>query len=85
MFVYQLDIRNLRETWYFFFARKKCPGCGGKLYRVDTRTEHSREWERDGLQFEYVHVIKDPVRYRCDPCHAYYSLQSLAAPGGRHD
>lgn len=79
MFVYELDIRNLREFWFFLFRSKTCPRCRRKVYRVDVRSEHSREWERDGLQFEYVHKIKDAVRYRCDPCHAYYSLQELAA------
>ena len=79
MFIYELDIRSFREFLYFFFQKKKCPRCGGKAYRVDVRSEHSQGWERDGLQFEYAHTIKDAIRYRCDPCHAYYSLQELAA------
>ena len=79
MFVYELDIRNFREFWYFFFRRKSCPRCEGKLYRVDVLPEHSQGWERDGLEFTYAHKVKEGVRYRCDPCHAYYSLQELAA------
>ena len=79
MLAYELDIRNFREFVYFFFRRKKCPRCGGKAYRVDVLSEHSQGWERDGLHFEYTHKIRDAVRYRCDPCHAYYSLQALAA------
>ena len=79
MFAYELDIRSFRELWFFLFRRKPCPGCGGKLYRVDVLVEHSQGWERDGLHFEYVHKTKEPVRYRCDPCHAYYWLAELAA------
>jgi hypothetical protein len=78
VFVYELDIRNVRELWYFLFRSKKCPRCRGKVYRVDVLPEHSSGWERDGLNFEYTRKVKDAVRYRCDPCHAYYSLQELA-------
>ena len=30
-----------------------------------------------GLNFRYEHKTKEAVRYRCDPCHAYYSLTEL--------
>ena len=79
MFVYGLDVRNLRELWYFLLRKKACPRCKGKVYRVDVLPEHSTGWERDGLDFEHAYVVKDRVQYRCDPCHAYYSLQELAA------
>lgn len=79
MLVYELDIRNLREFIHFFFRKKECPRCGRRVYRVDVMSEHSKTWERDGLKFTRAHKIKDALRYRCDPCHAYYSLQELAA------
>jgi hypothetical protein len=78
VFVYELDIRTFGELWYFLFRKKQCPRCRGKLYRVDVLPEFSSGWERDGLEFEYVHKTKDFVRYRCDPCHAYFSLAELA-------
>ena len=79
MFIYELDIRTPGELWYFLFRKKKCPRCGGKLYRVGVLPEFTSGWERDGLQFEYTHTTRESARYRCDPCHAYYSLAELAA------
>ncbi len=79
MFVYELDIRTFGELWFFLFRKKRCPKCRGKVYRVDVLPEFSSGWERSGLDFEYAHKTKEAVRYRCDPCHAYYSLQELAS------
>jgi hypothetical protein len=79
LFVFELEIRTYQELWFFLFRKKKCPRCGGKAYRVDVLAEQSQGWEQDGLHFEYAHKVKEAVRYRCDPCHAYYSLAELAA------
>ena len=58
---------------------KTCPRCGGKAYRVDTLPRHSMGCERDDEGFQYAYKVKSAVQYRCDPCHAYFSLQELAA------
>ncbi len=79
LFVNELDIRNFRELGYFLFRRKTCPRCGGKAYRVDTLPRHSMGWERDDDGLQYAYKVKSAVQYRCDPCHAYFSLQELAA------
>lgn len=83
MFVYELDIKNWNELWFFLFKPKKCPTCRRKLHRVDVLPEFSSAWEADkssnSVDFEYVHKTKDGIRYRCDPCHAYYSLTDLAS------
>ncbi|MCB1607355.1 MAG: hypothetical protein KDI71_10310 [Xanthomonadales bacterium] len=78
MFIYELDIRTFREFWYFLFRKKICPACGGKVHRVDALVEHTQGWERDGPELDYEHKVKEPVRYRCDPCHEYFSLAQLA-------
>ena len=78
MLTHELDIRSFRELWHFLFRKKTCPRCGGKAYRVDTLPKHSHGWERRGLDLEYTYRVKNAVQYRCDPCHAYYSLQELA-------
>jgi len=77
MFAYELDIKNLAELWFFLFRPKTCPSCRQKVYRVDVLPEFSSEFERDGTDFTYTHRTRDRVRYRCDPCHAYYSLTEL--------
>lgn len=79
MLSYQLDIRNFRELRFFLFVRKTCPRCRGRLQRVDALPEYSSGWERDGLEFEYVSRTKEAIRYRCDPCHSYFSLAELAS------
>jgi len=78
MFVYELDIKNWSELWFFLFRPKKCPSCRRKVYRVDVLPEFSSGFERDGGDFTYTYRTKDRVRYRCDPCHAYYPLTELA-------
>lgn len=78
MFVYELDIRTFRELWFFLFRKKVCPRCHNKVYRVDALPQHSQDWEGDGLRFFRVRKTKIPVRYRCDPCHAYFSITELA-------
>lgn len=79
MFVYDFGIKDLTELRYVLFSKKPCPRCGRKLYRVDVLPEFSSGWERDGLKFEYTHRTTDGFRYRCDPCHAYFSLTELVA------
>ena len=79
MFAYERDIRSVGELGYFLFRRKRCPRCAGALYRVDVLPEFSSGWERDRLEFEHLHRIREAVRYRCDPCHAYFPLAKLAA------
>jgi hypothetical protein len=83
VFVYELDIKNLGELWFFLFRSKKCPVCYSKLERVAVLPEYSSgfetEWTGTGVRSEYVHKTKEAVRYRCHPCHAYYSLTDLAA------
>lgn len=78
LFMYELDIRTLGELLYFLFRKKKCPRCGGKLSRAAVLPEFSSGWKREGLDFEYAYKTKEAVRYRCDPCHAYYTLAELA-------
>lgn len=79
VFSYELDIKGWRELWFFLFKPKQCPVCRRRLERVDVRPEYSSGWESDmtGLNFRYEHKTKEAVRYRCDPCHAYYSLTEL--------
>lgn len=83
MFSYELDIKNWRELWFYVSKPKTCPNCRRKLDRVDVLPEFSSEWESEqhamGIDLDLVHKTKDGVRYRCDPCHAYYSLTDLAA------
>ncbi len=83
VFVYELDIKNWRELWFFLFRSKTCPTCRRKLERVDVFPKFSSGWEKQedstGMDIEYAHTTKDSVRYRCDPCHAYYSLTELAS------
>ncbi|MGD9584952.1 MAG: hypothetical protein AB7V26_14950 [Lysobacterales bacterium] len=78
MFIYELDIKNWKELKFFLFRPKTCPVCRRKVYRVDVLPEFSSGWEQNGLGLDYAFKTKEGVRYRCDPCHAYYSLTELA-------
>jgi hypothetical protein len=84
MFAYELDIKSWREFWFLLFKAKRCPRCprcNGKLERVEALPEFTSEWKAEQMgprtRIERVHTTKDRVRYRCDPCHAYYSLTEL--------
>lgn len=83
MFAYELEIKNWSELWFFLFKPKKCPACRCRLYRVDVLPELSSGWEAEnssnGIDIEYEHKTKESIRYRCDPCHAYYSLTDLVS------
>lgn len=79
MIVYDFGIKDWKELRYVLFNKKPCPKCGKKLYRVDVMPEFSSGWERDGTNFDYTYATKDGFRYRCDPCHAYFSLAELVA------
>jgi hypothetical protein len=78
VFVYELDIQTFSELWFFLFRKKQCPKCGRKLCRVTFPPDLSSGWEQDGLNIEYVYKTKEAIRYRCDPCHSYYSLAEIA-------
>lgn len=79
MFEYDFGIKNWKELRYALLDENLCPTCSDKLYRVDVLPELSSGWERNGFNLRYRFSTKDGFRYRCDPCHAYFSLSELAA------
>ena len=82
--LFQFDMpMTWRETWYFLFAKKLCPECGGALERQIATTDEGFDWhkERDGLNFkiEYGHTTKATVSYECRPCRVWYPIGQLAS------
>ena len=71
-----------RETWYFFFAKKICPECGGPLRRQTSTRDEGFAWRRDGLNFNSSHKTTATVEYECRPCRIWYSIGELASRRG---
>ena len=79
MFTYDFGLDTWKELRYVLFSKKPCPRCGRKLRRVDVVPEHSNGWQRSGLDFKFNYTVREGYRYRCDPCHAHFSLAELVA------
>lgn len=72
-----------RETWYFLFARKRCPACAGGLKRMIRTRDDGFGWhsDSDGLDFkvEYGHKTSASVEYECRRCRVWYPIGQLAS------
>lgn len=78
-FQYKFTAKELR---YFFFAKKKCPNCGGKLHKrreYKTVGPEALRSRSDPMFFVQDSKVKLYVySYLCEDCGKLYLLNELA-------
>lgn len=70
---------TMRELFYFLFAKKKCPKCGGMMdKKKDYEIVKGTNFSQNSVVYKNSRVKHYLYKFSCKQCGSQYTLEELA-------